>query len=120
MKKWINGTLQAAFLAAVLAGATGCIGIYNNTDLFIGGPHMGMDEKTLIDTYGTPAWQGFVEDKKIYTYKVRDNKYILFLGVYEGYDLVVTVEDGKVKDSKRADIAESFTLFSPLPWAITD
>lgn len=112
--------LRAAAMAA-LAGTgilmAGCIGIYDNTAHFSPGPHKGMDELTLLQNYGTPAWQGFAEDKKVYTWKVRDNMYIVVAGVYDGYDLVVTVENGEVSDVRRAPRPKALAIFSPLPWA---
>ncbi len=109
--------LATTVCAVMLAG---CIGQYDNSAIFTPGPHEGMDEITLVQTYGTPSWQGFAEDKKLYTWKVRDNTYILVVGVYDGYDLVVTVENGEVSEVTRAPRPKALTILSPLPWAEAD
>ncbi len=109
--------LAAAASVFLLAG---CIGQYDNTAIFTPAPHKGMDEVALVQAYGTPSWQGFAEDKKLYTWKVRDNTYILIVGVYDGYDLVVTVENGEVSEVTRAPRAKALTILSPLPWAEAD
>jgi hypothetical protein len=99
----------------------GCVGIYDNTGRFMNPPKEGLTEAELITTYGAPDFTNAVEGgAKMYVYKVRDVKYIILVGVYEGYDLVVTVVGGKVKETKQLPRAKSMTLFQPIPWAVAD
>lgn len=112
--------LAAACCATAATLMSGCIGRYDNSAMFSPGPHKGMEEVEMLQNYGTPSWQGFAEDKKIYTWKVRDNTYIIIVGVYEGYDLVVTVENGEVSEVRKAPRPKALTILSPLPWAESD
>jgi hypothetical protein len=98
----------------------GCIGIHDNTPIFLNPPREGMSEGALIRNYGTPSFAGFAENEKIYTYKVRNNKYIVLVGIYEGYDLVITCKNGTVTAVDRVIRPKTFALFQPLPWAETD
>jgi len=113
-------SLMLAGCAAAALLSSGCIGIYDNTAMFSPGPHKGMEEVDMLRAYGTPSWQGFAEDKKVYTWKVRDNTYIVVAGVYDGYDLVVTVENGEVSEVHKAPRPKAVTVFGPLPWAEAD
>lgn len=108
----------AVILATI--SMSGCIGIYNNTDRFLNDPKPGMGEGDLIRTYGTPAFAGFAENEKIYSYKVRDTKYIVLVGIYEGYDLVVTCKNGVVTDTQRVKRPTSLTILQPMPWAVAE
>lgn len=113
-------TTRAVALSAVLFASTllsGCIGIYDNTDIFFDLPNPDMPEAELLQKYGTPSYAGFADDQKIYTYKVRDNKYIILIGLYEGYDLVITCRDGVVVKTDRVERPTGFALFNPVPWA---
>ncbi len=103
----------------VLAGAlSGCVGIYDNSSAFFNPPEPGMAEQAMLEKYGTPAFAMDLENgKRVYTYKVRDNKYIVLVGLYDGYDLVIACEDGEVSKVSRVPRAEAFTLFQPVPWA---
>ncbi len=104
-------------LAIVAALGAGCVGVYNNRPHFMTEPQIGMSEADLIKRYGTPSFSGFALDQKIYTYKVRDNKYIVLVGLYEGYDLVVVCEGGEVKEIARAPRPTTLTILHPAPWA---
>ena len=117
-----NSGRMAIRLVAVVglaATLTGCIGVYNNSDLFTPAPYQGMDELAMLKGYGTPDFTTFVEDQKVYTYKVRDNLYVILVGVYDGYDLVVVCEDGQVRETTKVEAAKRFSLFSPVPWSDT-
>lgn len=120
MKRFALSAVRCAVAASALLFSTACVGVYNNTNQFLNDPKEGMAEGDLIRTYGTPAFTGFAENEKIYTYKVRDTKYIVLVGLYEGYDLVVTCKNGIVTDSQRVKRPEAFTLFQPLPWAVAE
>jgi hypothetical protein len=105
----------------VLGLLPGCVGIYDNTGRFMSPPKEGLTEAELITTYGAPDFTQTVEGgAKMYVYKVRDTKYIVLVGVYDGHDLVVTVVGGKVKETKQIARAKSLALFQPIPWAVTD
>ena len=97
-----------------------CMGFYNNTSNFLNPPGIGTEEINVLKELGTPAFSTIVEDQKVYTYRVRDVKYIILIGLYEGYDLVVICRDGMVVESKRVPRPKAFTLFNPLPWAVAD
>ncbi|MDX1971364.1 MAG: hypothetical protein SFY68_02420 [Candidatus Sumerlaeia bacterium] len=96
---------------------TGCIGIYDNSKLFTPTPQVGMSELELLKQYGTPSYSDFVDDKKVHIYKIRNNQYIVLFGKYDGYDLVITCDNGQVIDIDRAERGEAFALFNPVPWA---
>lgn len=106
--------ITLVFLATALSG---CIGIYNNSKVFRSKPYVGMTEMEVLEEYGNPDFSGFVEDNKVYIYEVRDNKYIILIGIYEGYDLVVTTNDGEVVNVAEAPRPEAFSLLGPVPWA---
>lgn len=108
---------KVAVVCLATAGLSGCIGVYNNSKQFLNNPENGMAEGDLIRQYGTPAYSGFVENEKLYTYKVRDNKYMVLVGVYEGYDLVVTCRNGVVTNTRRVERPQAFSLLYPTPWA---
>lgn len=99
---------------------TACIGIYDNTENFLNPPGTGKEELSVLNELGNPSFSTIVEDKKVYVYKVRDVKYIILVGLYEGYDLVITCRDGLVVESRKVPRPSSFTLFSPVPWAVAD
>lgn len=107
----------ASLLLLLALPLTGCIGIYDNSERFMSQPGIGTDEVTMLKTYGTPDFVGFVEDKKVYTYKVRNNKYIILVGDYQGYDLVIVCESGQVKEVTRVNRPKGFALLNPVPWA---
>lgn len=96
---------------------SGCIGIYDNSALFFNLPREGTSEGTILRTYGTPDFAGFAENEKIYTYKVRKNQFIILLGMYEGYDMVVTCKNGEVASVDKVIRPKTFSLFYPTPWA---
>jgi hypothetical protein len=105
---------------AILVGATlltGCYGTYDNSQLFFNLPKVGTTEGTVLRTYGTPAFAGFAENEKIYTYKVRKNQYIILFGQYEGYDMVVTCKNGEVSSVDKVVRPRTFSLLYPTPWA---
>lgn len=113
----VRRAAKTAAAVSLLAILTGCIGIYDNRDMFNPAPQSGMSELDMLRAYGAPAFVGYVEDQKVYTYKVRDNKFIILVGVYDGYDLIVTVEGGKVVDSRQIQRPYAMTLFGAVPWA---
>jgi len=112
-------TVFAFFLLAAIFLA-GCVGTYNNSDNFLNPPAIGSEEIAVLKELGAPAFSTTAEDQKVYVYKVRDVKYIILVGLYEGYDLVVVCRDGAVIESKRVPRPKAFTLFNPLPWAVAD
>ncbi|HPB30151.1 MAG TPA: hypothetical protein PLB62_01720 [Candidatus Sumerlaeota bacterium] len=109
--------LSVLCLAVLL---TGCIGIYNNQDNFLNPPETGAPEINMLNSLGAPQFSTTVEDQKVYVYRVRNVKYIVLVGLYEGYDLVVICRDGMVVQTKRVPRPKAFTLFNPLPWAVAD
>lgn len=120
MSSFVTRSLKAAALVLGMSTLAGCYGTYNNTSLFYNDPASGMEEVKLLQQYGTPAFATNIEDRKVYSFKVRDNSYIILVGMYNGYDLVVVCRDGLVVETKRVPRPSSFTLFSPLPWAEAD
>lgn len=116
------GTLRPiAFAAALAVLGAGCIGIYNNTEKFLNQPKEGTSEAELLGTFGLPDFSSPLEGGgKVYGYKVRDVKYIILVGVYEGYDLLFTVQGGALKETKKIARPKAFTLFQPVPWAVSD
>ena len=107
-------------LAALLFSLSGCIGFYGNTTRFLQPPTEGMEEIDMIKQYGEPSFCTVVEDQKVYSYKVRDVKYVVVVGLYNGYDLVIVCRDGRVIEVKKIDRNQSFSLFQPVPWAIEE
>lgn len=112
-------------LAALLVLAAplllgGCIGIYSNTSKFLNTPREGTTEIELIERYGTPAFSSYVQDRRVYTYKVRDTKYILVAGIYDGYDLVVVCQNGLVTSTSRVERPRALAILNPVPWAVAD
>ncbi len=103
---------------AVLVALTGCIGLYNNSEQFLNEPEVGMSEVEVIKTYGTPAFASGVGLDRVLTYKVRDTKYLLVFGQYEGYDLVIVMKDGKVVETQKVPVGKAFALFQPWPWLV--
>lgn len=99
---------------------TGCVGSYNNTHNFLNPPATGDEELSVLKEFGTPSFATTVEDQKIYTFKVRDVKYMVCIGLYEGYDLVVICRDGMVVETKKVPPPKSFSLFYPVPWAVAE
>jgi len=99
---------------------SGCMGFYKNSDNFLNIPQTGAQEIVILNELGIPTYSTSVEEKKVYCYRVRDVKYIILVGIYEGYDLIITCRDGVVVESKRVPRPRTFTLFSPVPWAVTD
>ncbi len=95
----------------------GCVGTYSNKARFVQDPKTGMLEADMVRTYGAPAFKTQVENENLYVYKVRDNKYIVLIGLYEGYDIVVTARAGEVKAVDRIARPQTFTLLNPVPWA---
>lgn len=99
---------------------SGCVGIYNNEGNFLNLPETGSEEINALKELGPPAFSTEVEDQKIYIYKARNVKYIICVGLYEGYDVVITCRDGMVVDSKKIARPKTFTFLTPVPWAVTD
>lgn len=104
-------------LAAAVLPMTGCVGIYKNSDRFFNLPATDSPENKLMETYGIPDVVTKQEEKTVYGYKVRDNKYIICVGIYDGFDVLVTCEKGKVVGVTKLQRPQTFTLFQPIPWA---
>ncbi|MDX2175479.1 MAG: hypothetical protein SF028_03305 [Candidatus Sumerlaeia bacterium] len=109
-------TLAGSIAAAALLLSTGCIGTHSNMSQFLNDPAPGAEELNVLQQYGTPAFAAEVDNHNVYTYKVRENNYFIFIGFYDGYDLVVTCRDGRVVDARRVRGPESFALFQPWQW----
>ena len=120
MTSFISRSLKVAAVIGGILTFTGCFGTYSNTSLFYNDPASGMEEIKLLQQYGTPAFATNIEDRKVYTFAVRDNSYIVCVGTYSGYDLVVVCRDGLVVETKRVPRPSAFTLFTPVPWAESD
>lgn len=120
MTAWCKKGLLTAALGVAMLMLGGCLGIYDNTDTFLNSPAVNSGEVDLLKNYGTPAFAGRAEDRTVYTYKVRDVMYIICVGIYKGYDMVVVVRDGRVEDVKKVTRPTSFVLFQPIPWAVAD
>lgn len=116
--------LRIPFLLAgifTLLLATGCVGIYNNSNLFkYNSPTEGMPEIEMLQTYGAPSFATEVGMQKVYIYRVRDNKYIILVGLFDGTDLTVTCEEGKVVKVNRVERPKAFSLFQPWNWSDTE
>lgn len=115
----ITRWIPAMALLATLTFLPGCIGINNNSRTFLNPPSTGMLEIDVLTKYGAPHYAGFAENQKVYIYKVRDHKYIVLVGIYEGYDLVVVCDAGEVTNVVKVERPTTFALFQPLPWAET-
>ena len=107
------------FFLLVMVFLSGCMGFYNSEN-FLNPPATGSEEIAVLKELGCPAFSTTVEDQKVYVYRVRNVKYIILVGLYEGYDLVVICRDGMVVDTKKAPRPSTFTLFNPVPWAVAD
>ncbi len=107
-------------LAGVLFLLSGCIGFYGNTKRFLQPPTEGMEEIEMLKQFGEPSFCAVVEDQKVYSYKVRDVKYIVLVGTYNGYDLIVVCRDGRVIEVKKMPRNRGFTLFTPPAWTVAD
>ena len=105
-------------LAILVFSLSGCIGFYGNTTRFLQLPVEKMGVIEMLQQYGEPSFSTIVEDKTIYTYKVRDVKYIVVVGIYNGYDLVIVCMDGKVDQVKKIGRNQSFSLFHPSLYSI--
>jgi len=114
----MNGSMVMRTIAAIafMLSLSGCVSIYSNSNQFDPAPHVGMTEMDLIQTYGAPDYAGFVEDQKIYVYKVRDSKFIIALGQYNGYDMVITTKGGIIKDTRRLPRGQAVTFLYAAPW----
>ena len=102
----------------VLLSLSGCLGFYGNMERFRLTPTEGMKEIDLIKTYGEPSFSSVVGDQTIYNYRVRDVKYVLAAGMYNGYDLIVVCRRGRVVDVKKLPRNRAFTTFTPVHWAV--
>ncbi len=107
-------------LALSLLALPGCFGVYDNTDRFLNDPDLGLTETEVIKGYGTPAFASGNNKERVLTYQVRDNKYIILVGIYEGYDLIVIFRDGKVAETHKVERGKSLAFLSPLPWIVTE
>ncbi|MBI1783621.1 hypothetical protein HYR69_00630 [Candidatus Sumerlaeota bacterium] len=105
-----------ATASAFALALTGCISSYSNTARFTQPPHPGMPETEMLQRFGAPDYSGFVEDQKIYVYKVRDSKYIIIVGQYSGRDIVVTAKGGVVRSVQEVPRGECMTFLYAAPW----
>jgi len=119
MRKIYLASICAA-LGFVFISLCGCVGTYNNTTNFLNPPDIGTEEITVLKELGSPVFSTVVEDQKVYIYRARNVKYIILVGLYEGFDLVVICRDGMVVESKKVPRPKTFTLFYPTPWAVAD
>lgn len=110
--------LPVSALLAVTLLLSGCVGMRSNQSLFLNEPERGMSELTLLQTYGKPDYSAAVEDQKVYIYRVRDEKYIIAVGMSGTYDLVVTCRDGEVVDTKRVAAGDNLAILQPNPWQV--
>lgn len=111
----VTGTLMVSLIVL-----TGCIGIYNNSDVFFNPPETGTSELELLKDFGAPDFAETTREGKVYVYKVRDVKYIILVGIYDGHDMVVVMQDGVVVQTRNVQRPKAFTLFQPIPWAVAD
>ncbi len=112
-----SATVALLALAPILLSLTACISIYDNTSRFQATPpREGMSEVELLQKCGAPDFAGFVEDQKVYVYKVRDSKFIIAVGQFAGYDLVVTCKGGAVKNVQQVSRGQTTCIFTPAPW----
>ena len=54
------------------------------------------------------------------SYKVRDVQYLVLVGLYKGYDLLVVCRDGRVVESEKITRPNAMTILYPTPWAVAD
>jgi len=120
MKNALKRIGVSLFVILGMLFLSGCMGFYKNSDNFLNVPKTGEQEIVILNELGIPSYSTSVEDKKVYCYRVRDVKYIILVGIYDGYDLIITCRDGVVVESKRVPRPRTFTLFSPVPWAVAD
>ena len=104
----------------LLVSLTGCIGLYDNSPLFLNDPAAGMSEADVIKNYGAPAFATSSGSETIYVYKVRKTRYVVLAGVYEGHDLVVRFNNGVVVETHKVANADALAILQPVPWAVTD
>ena len=123
-RKRLPVAVRTAILLAGLAAlvfTTGCVGIYDNSSLFkYKGPAEGVEEVEMLQSYGAPSFATQVGSQKVYIYKIRDNKYIILFGLFDGADLTVTCEEGKIIKVNRVERPKAFSLFQPWIWADTE
>ena len=104
----------------LLVSASGCVGIYDNSEKFLNDPVVGTSEIDVLKTYATPSFATASGDEKIFSYKVRDTKYIVLVGLYDGYDLIVRMQNGAVSEVHKVQRPKTFAIFNPWAWAVTD
>ena len=102
--------------AGLLIALGGCVSSYNNSQRFTLPPHPGMTELEMLQKYGAPDYAGFVEEQKVYIYKVRESGYFIIFGRYSGRDIVVTTKGGVVKKVDELSRGESLTFLYAAPW----
>lgn len=115
----VRSALGAALMACGILFVGGCVGINDNTRTFLNPPAPGMLEIDLLTSFGAPHYAGFAENQKVYIYKVRNHKYIVLVGIYEGYDMVVVCDGGEVTEVVKVERPTTFALLQPMPWAET-
>jgi hypothetical protein len=98
----------------------GCVSVRSNSARFDPAPYSGMQELEMIQRCGAPDYAGFVEDEKVYVYKVRQSNFFLFFGQFSGYDLVVTAKGGVVKSTLRIPRSSTTAFFFTAPWVGMD
>ncbi len=120
MKKTLKRGMTVVALLWTVALLGGCYGNYSNSHLFLNGPDIGQGELNLMRIYGIPNFTTVAEGHKIYGYKVREVNYYGIVGIYEGYDLLITCRDGQVVEHRSVLRPQAVTVFAPPPWAVTD
>ncbi len=115
-KPFVRFASSLIALAIFAVSLTGCVSTYSNTQRFSQPPHPGMTELAMLQKFGAPDFMGFVEDQKVYVYKVRDSKYIIAVGQYSGRDLIITVKGGVIKSVEDTPRSQSVTFFYAAPW----
>jgi len=112
IRRWIQGLVICSLPIAL----GGCVSVYSNHPRFDPPPSDGMNELEMLRKYGAPAFAGFVEDQKVYVFKIRDSQYLLGFGQFKGYDLVVTCKGGIVKNTERVPRGQTSCFLAPAPW----
>ena len=120
MRNAVTRYAPALAVSALLLLATGCFGRFDNTYKFINEPRTGQAELEMLKQYGIPNFTTSVEGQRIYGYKVRRANYYVFLGLYDGYDMLIVCRDGRVVETRKVLRPETVTILQPVPWAVSD
>jgi hypothetical protein len=118
--RMLNRTFTLLGLAALLIAMSGCVGVYDNSGRFLNDADVGETQADVIKRFGTPSFTTGSGAETVMTYDVRDNKYIILIGMYDGYDMVIVFKDGKVTETRKVQLGTRFALFSPWNWIVAD